>query len=263
MRWGAERSIAREAAAAAAQVLAGVGGKGPQRIVQKGEDIDLVTEYDRRCESAIREVLSCNTPDIPILGEEEGGPWDAQTRWVVDPIDGTTNFVHGFPWYAVSIGLEVDGERVVGVIFEPVRGRAYEASLGDGATVNGEPVRVSECRELAQALVATGFPYDRRARVDDLLAHLRALMLAVRGIRRAGAASLDLAMVGSGRVDAYYEVGLKPWDIAAGCVFVKEAGGITTDLSGRSKLDERNPVIVASNGFVHDALVGLLDAASR
>ena len=256
-----ELDVAVEAARAAGARLAGAWA-GPRQVVRKGRStLDLVTEVDQACEADIRAVLARHTPDVPVLGEEEGGAWEASTRWIVDPIDGTTNFVHGFPWFAVSIGLEIDGERAVGVIYEPVRDRLYTAARGQGAFVNGARLQVSETAELGQALLATGFPYDRRERVDELLALVREALLAGQGLRRAGAACLDLAMVAEGRLDAYFELNLRPWDLAAGALLVEEAGGRVTAHDGQSPMDAVWPAPLASNGRIHDAVVAMLGRA--
>lgn len=256
--YAAELRVAVEAAESAARLLAEAHGRGPRRIDRKDGQIDLVTEVDRACEDAIRQVLAARTPDVPILGEEEGGAWEAATRWVIDPLDGTVNFVHGFPWFAVSIGLEVDGVPVVGVVLDPVRQRRHEATRGGGARVDGAPIRVSDTRVLNDALVATGFPYDRRSRLDALLTKVRVTLQVCRGLRRAGAASLDLALVAEGRLDVYFEASLRPWDLCAGHVLVEEAGGRISNHDGSLPLDPRWPAPLVSNGPLHEAMVQVL-----
>jgi len=256
--WESERDVAVRAAQAAGALLAAAFERGPLRVERKGGALDLVTEVDRACEDAIRQVLARETPDIPVLGEEEGGAWSTGTRWIIDPIDGTTNFVHGFPWFAVSIGLEVEGRRAAGVILEPIRRRLYTATAGGGAFANGARLRVSSTSELGQALLATGFPYDRRERIETLLALVRMALEQGQGLRRAGAACLDLAMVAEGRLDAYFELNLRPWDLAAGALLVQEAGGRVTGLDGASELDAVWPAPLATNGHLHQALAELL-----
>ena len=246
--------VAVEAANAAGAVLQR--SAGALQVEHKGA-VDLVTAVDRAAEEAVRQVLHRHTPDIPVLGEEEGGAWDAPTRWIVDPLDGTTNYVHGFPWYCVSIGLEVDGQREVAAILEPVRGALYTARRGGGAACNGAPIRVSTCIDLGHALVATGFPYDRRERAAVYTAEVERALRAVQGLRRAGAAALDLAMVASGRLDAYWEHNLRPWDLAAGALLVEEAGGRVTGHAGEG-LDSTWPCPLATNGALHPALQQLL-----
>lgn len=246
-----ELDVALEAARAAARLL----DQRPRRIEHKGA-VDLVTEVDLACERAVREVLAAHTPQIDVLGEEEGGS-DAPTRWVVDPLDGTTNFVHGFPAYAVSVALEVDGDPVVGVVIDAARGVEYAAAKGKGATADGAVMRVSDVRSLDQALLATGFPYDRRERADFYLAFVKRALEQGQGVRRAGAAALDLALLADGRLDAYWEGLLSPWDVAAGRLLVTEAGGRVTDWSG-SPLDRNQPAPLASNGWLHDQMMAML-----
>ena len=252
----AELTVAIEAARAAGVILAAAHRRGGVRADHKGA-VDLVTETDRACEAAVREVLARHTPDIPVLGEEQGGAWDAATRWVVDPLDGTTNFVHGFPWFCVSVGLEVDGMPEVGVVLDPLRDDLFAARRGAGATCNGAPLRVSEVRSLQHALVATGFAYDRQSRPEFYLSRVEVVMRQAQGIRRAGAAALDLARVAAGQLDAYWEFGLQPWNVAAGRLLVQEAGGRVTSHDG-GPLDPRLPSPLASNGHVHDDMLALL-----
>ena len=249
-----ELDVALEAARAAAAILST--SKGPQVVEYKGS-IDLVTEVDRACESAVREVLTRHTPEIPILGEEEGGAWEAATRWVIDPLDGTTNFVHGFPFYAVSVALEVEGKSRVGVVIDPVRHREFTASLGQGAHCNGDPIRVSRVDVLSQALVATGFPYDRVQNASTYVAVLQRVLQRAQGIRRAGAAALDLAMVACGSFDAYWESNLSPWDVAAGHLLVEEAGGVVSGHDG-SEMGRRKPSPLATNGRLHHEMSALI-----
>lgn len=258
--WSAELALAARAAKVAGKLLSDAYATGAQRVTRKGQ-LDLVTEVDRASEAAVRRLLQAETPHIPILGEEEGGAWEASTRWVIDPLDGTTNFVHGFPWFAVSIALEVDGRSVVGVILEPIRRRVYSATRGGGARLDGVPIRVSEVQELGDALVATGFPYDRRERLHALAASVRAVLAEAQGLRRAGAASLDLALVAEGRLDAYFEVNLRPWDLAAGHLLVEEAGGRVGDHRGGNAIDARWPAPLATNGHLHQPMIELLERA--
>lgn len=247
-----EVHVALEAARAAAVLLQG----RPTQVDHKGT-IDLVTELDLAAERAVREVLTRHMPDIPVLGEEGGGAWEAPTRWVVDPLDGTTNFVHDFPAYAVSIALEVDGEPHTGVIIDVPRGREYAGQQGRGAFCNGARLRVSPRQPLGAALVGTGFPYDRRERADEYLAVFKAVMVRAQGVRRVGAAALDMAMVATGQLDAFWEFGLGWWDVAAGIVLIREAGGQVSDHGGGA-LDKRRVDIIASNGLLHDSMIEVL-----
>ena len=247
-----EEDVAVEAANAAAAILRTT---TPTGVRHKGA-IDLVTEVDVRCEAAIRDVLLHHLPDVPILGEEGGGAEGKTTRWVVDPLDGTTNFVHGFPFYAVSIGLEVDGVPTVGVVVDAVRDRVYRATLGRGAWLGSERLRTSDVRTLDEALCGTGFPYDSRTNAGPYLAVVRAFLERTQGIRRAGAASLDLAMVAAGHVDLFWEFSLRPWDVCGGTVLVREAGGRVSAIPGREGADPASPI--ATNPWLHDEVVALI-----
>ncbi|MFN7145367.1 MAG: inositol monophosphatase family protein [Myxococcota bacterium] len=225
----------------------------PERVDHKGA-VDLVTEVDLASERLIREVLA--PTGIPVQGEEGGGA-ESGTRWAVDPVDGTTNFVHGYPFYCVSIAL-LDGETpVVGVIYDPVRDRLHRASTGAGTTTNGAPARVSSVATLDAALSVTGFPYDRRKRAAFYLERVQRALEATHGIRRSGSAAMDLTTIATGGAELYWEYGLKPWDTSAGVVLVWEAGGVVTRLDG-SPWTPGAPDILATNGRVHDAVVRLL-----
>lgn len=235
--------LAREAALAAGALL-----HDPPRLdVQHKGAVDLVTQVDLACEAAIRQVLERS--GVEILGEEGGGS-RGETRWIVDPLDGTTNFVHGFPSYCVSIALQVDGALQVGVIYDPIRRRLYEAQAGEGALCNGEPIRVSGREALSDALVASGFAYDRRERADDYLRFVKVFLERAQGFRRAGAAAMDLAMVACGQLDGFWEFGLNAWDVAAGTLLVREAGGQVTDMAG-GEVDLDRPRLLATNGRIH------------
>lgn len=247
-----EEDVASEAAQAAVAILA---SREAAKVRHKGA-VDLVTEVDLACEAAIREVLARHTPDVPVLGEEGGGAADASTRWVVDPLDGTTNFVHGFPFYCVSIGLEVDGVPTVGVVADAVRRRTYRGTRGRGATVEGQRLRTSAVRDLDAALFATGFPYDRRQHAARYLKLVQRVLERGQGVRRAGAAALDLAMLSEGHLDAYWEFNLRPWDTLAGFVLVTEAGGRISPIPGCSLADPVSPV--ATNPWLHDEVVALI-----
>lgn len=250
-----EEDVAVEAAAAAAAVLSTA---RPTGVRNKGA-VDLVTEVDLACEAAIRAVLARHTPDVPVLGEEGGGATGASTRWVVDPLDGTTNFVHGFPFWCVSIGLEVDGVPTVGVVVDAVRRRTYRGTRGNGATVEGVALRTSDVRTLDAALFATGFPYDRRQKAAFYLKIVQRVLERGQGLRRAGAAALDLCLVAEGAIDAYWEFGLRPWDTLAGFVLVHEAGGRISPVPGRSLTDPVCPI--ATNAWLHDEVIALIGEA--
>jgi myo-inositol-1(or 4)-monophosphatase len=228
-------------------------------------DVDLVTVADRTVEKLIRQRLGEAFPEHGIYGEEGtrerlGGEF----RWYVDPLDGTTNFAHGFPQFCVSLGLEQrsaedeagqDGTLVAAVIYDPMRDELYVAERGRGARLNNRPMRVSRVTELAEALVGTGFPSHKRHQSPNVHFY-HEFTLRSHGVRRAGSAALDLAYVAAGRMDAFWEFNLNPWDTAAGILLVEEAGGRVTDFSGgKYKLDSRE--ILASNGLIHAELLGL------
>ena len=249
-----ELEAALSAARSAGEVLrAGFGTE--HAITYKGE-VDLVTEIDEEAERVIREELLGTFPTYGMLAEEGGefaGEEDA--RWILDPLDGTTNYTHGLPIFCVSIGLERAGEVVLGVVHDPMREEIYVAERGGGATLNGEPIKVSDTEELIQSLIATGFPYDR-AEMPEALELFGRFAATTRGMRRLGSAALDLCYVASGRLDGYYERGIWPWDLAAGSLILEEAGGKLTNYRG-DVLDLDGREIVASNGRLHSAMTRL------
>ena len=229
-------------------------------------DVDVVTVADRTVESLIRTRLGEAFPTHGIYGEEgtrEG--LDREFRWYVDPLDGTTNFAHGFPQFCVSLGLEErpadrpdadgDGALVAAVIYDPLRDELFAAEAGQGAQLNGKPMRVSRIPDLAESLLATGFP-SRKRHASPNIHFYQEFTLRSHGVRRAGSAALDLAYVAAGRMEAFWEFNLNPWDTAAGILLVLEAGGTVTDFGGNHfNLDSRE--ILASNGLIHDELVSL------
>jgi len=226
------------------------------RIDTKSSAIDLVTEVDHACEACIIEGVRRARPADRLLAEEGGGlgPNDSEWCWVVDPLDGTMNFAHGYPWFCVSIGVERAGVRTVAALYEPLRDELFEAVRGGGARRNGQPLSVSKARLLAESLLATGFAYDVRDSDVDNLDCFAQIVKRARGIRRAGSAGLDLAAVACGRLDGYWEIKLKPWDVAAGLLLVEEAGGCCTDLKG-APAPGSGMEIVATNGVIHAELV--------
>lgn len=223
----------------------------------KGE-FDLVTEADRSSERLIVERLRSHFPTHGIVAEEGGGcEGSSEFRWYVDPLDGTTNFAHGFPAYNVTLGLEHAGELIAGVIFDPNRNEMFAAERGGGAYLNGRRISVSAQSRLEDALVATGFP--SRKRHLNVNVHFYFQMgLLTHGVRRAGSAALDLAYVGCGRLDAFWEFGLKPWDMAAGTLIVREAGGRCSDMRG-GEHTLKSPHLLADNSLVHDQALALFD----
>ena len=243
--------LALECARRAAVVIAGASDPGSTRY--KGE-VDPVTDADRAAETEIRRLLASARPADAILGEEEGGSdWRDGRVWILDPLDGTVNFIHHVPHVAVSVALWEDGSPTVGVIRDVHRGEVFAAADGGGATLNGRPIRVSATADLGSGLVATGFPYDRRTQADDLGATIGRALKAVQGIRRFGSAALDLCWVAAGRYDAYWEQRLQPWDTAAGCLIAREAGGTVTDLAGAPYRPDAAGIL-ASNGLIHEGL---------
>ena len=223
----------------------------PQKITYKG-DVDLVTETDKRSEAIVVGRLRREFPDHRIVAEEGSGGATAASRyeWHVDPLDGTTNFAHGYPCFAASIGLLKDGKPLVGVVFNPVTNELFYASQGGGAYLNQKPIQVSSVNTLGASLVSTGFPVHKRG--DNLnIYYYWEFTLRSHGVRRDGAASLDLCSVACGRFEAFWEFGLKSWDTAAGMLIVTEAGGKVSDISG-APYQPGGPSVLVTNGLVHD-----------
>ena len=220
-------------------------------IDRKSNSIDLVTEADRESEAAVIEVIHRAFPTHAILAEESGASTHpSDHRWIIDPLDGTTNFAHGFPQFCVSIAYQRRAETRYGVIFDALHRECFTVQRGRGACLNGKPIRVSTTPTLGSALAATGFPYDRRERRRFYLAFWEAFIMRTQGVRRTGAAALDLANLACGRTDAFWEFGLKAWDVAAGALLVEEAGGSVSNMDG-TPLDLNGGNIVASNGRLH------------
>ena len=207
---------------------------------------DLVSEVDRAAEDAIIDSLKSVYPEHAILAEESGASGDSEYVWIIDPLDGTTNFLHGFPIYAVSIALAHKGQIQHGVVYDPVRNDLYTASRGSGAFLNDRRLRVSKRDKLLDCLIGTGFPFRVSAEIDAYTAMVKDLTMKTAGIRRPGAAALDLASVAAGRFDGFWEIGLSPWDMAAGTLLITEAGGLVGDFEGESNYMESG-CIVAGN----------------
>jgi myo-inositol-1(or 4)-monophosphatase len=221
----------------------------------KGE-FDLVTEADRSSERLIVERLLAAYPTHAVVAEEGGGQETSSGyRWYVDPLDGTTNFAHGFPMFNVTMALEHDGELIAGVVFDPVHNEMFEAERGAGAFLNGRRIQVSKTNAVQNSLTATGFPSRKRHLNVNIHFYYQMAMLS-HGVRRAGAAALDLAYVAAGRLDAFWEFSLHPWDMAAGILLIREAGGVCTDMHGGA-MDLRGPHLLADNGLVHGEIVEL------
>jgi len=225
----------------------------------KTTPINLVTEVDHACEKLVVEGIAAQRPEDAVLAEEgsgldrEGAAW----RWVIDPLDGTTNYAHGYPRFCVSIGVEHRSLPAVGVVYDPLLDELYTAVRGRGAQLNGRNLRVSATASLGEALLATGFAYDVRRSAVDNLDHFAALVKRSRAVRRDGSAALDLCYVAAGRFDGYWELKLHPWDVAAGLLIVEEAQGRTSDLHG-GLAPRSGREVLASNGVIHDALIDAL-----
>lgn len=255
-----------EQAVAAAQV----GGriilrhwKQPKDIKHKGR-IDLVTETDVQVEKALKRELGVILPQAEFLAEETSSQAKAgDLLWIIDPLDGTTNFAHGLPLVAVSIALWHQGAIRIGLVHLPCTQETFTALRGQGAWLNQEPIRVSSADSLEQSLVATGFPYDVPQQVERIVAPLRRVLCACRGVRRMGAAAIDLAYTACGRFDGFYERGLKPWDTAAGWLLVQEAGGRVSRFDPIADYDIRSDTVLASNGIIHADLGALLEGRTK
>ena len=224
-------------------------------INRKSNSIDLVTEADRESEAAIIDVIHRAFPTHAILAEESGASaHQSDHRWIIDPLDGTTNFAHGYPQFCVSIAYERRGRVQFGIVFDALKKECFIAQRGQGARLNGKPIRVSTTPNLGAALLCTGFAYDRRERRRFYLCFWEEIMMRVQGIRRTGSAALDLAYVAAGRTDGFWEFGLRPWDVAAGAILVEEAHGRVSNMDG-GELDLAGANIVATNGRLHEQLI--------
>jgi len=232
-------------------------------IIDLKGDKDLVTEVDRESERLIVAHLRSKFPGHNIVAEEGQYPQDGSPfRWIIDPVDGTTNYAHGFPWFCSSIGLMCDQELLAGVIYNPVQDELFTATRGGGAFLNGRRISVSGRAPLKSSLLGTGFPYDCASDPANNFDNFITFQKAARGIRRAGAAALDLAYVAAGRLDGFWELKLKAWDVAAGVLLVREAGGTVTTFDG-STYDVFNNRIVASNGLIHDQMIATLSGVAN
>jgi len=222
--------------------------------------IDVVTEMDIKAEDMIMKTIKARFPEHGILTEESFEQKSGSGyRWIIDPLDGTTNYSHGFPIFCVSIALEREGEIILGVVFNPMLNELFTAEKGNGAYLNSKRIRVSGISELTKSLLATGFPYDVRTSPDNNISHFANLAVRAQAIRRAGSAALDMCYVACGRFDGFWELKLKPWDTAAAMLIIKEAGGIVTDFNG-SAFSLYSGETLASNGLVHDEMIEVLNA---
>jgi myo-inositol-1(or 4)-monophosphatase len=251
-------NIAVRAARRAGSIINRAALEGGELHVRSKRANDFVTQVDQASEQAIMEIVRKAYPDHGFLCEESGATAsDAEVVWVIDPLDGTTNFIHGFPQYCVSIAVRARGALAHAVVYDPVRNELFTASKGGGAFLNDRRIRVSRATRLNQALAGTGFPFKELSRIDLYMRQLQSLMAKTSGVRRAGAAALDLAYVACGRLDAFWELGLAPWDMAAGALLILEAGGLVGDLQGeQTYLDSGD--ITAATPKIYPALLEAL-----
>ena len=238
---------------------------GEAKTIEHKGTLDLVTATDREVEAFVVERLRRAFPDHVFVAEEASSGTGPQRppadryAWYLDPIDGTTNFAHSYPQFALSLALARGDELQLGIVYDPTRREMFAARRGGGATLNDKPIHVSTVGDIGQALLGTGFPYDRREHVDFYLGFLADFMCCAQGVRRAGAASLDLCYIACGRLDGFWEWKLSPWDTSAGCLIIREAGGMVTDFDGGS-FDPFGQQTLASNGRIHQAMVDVLRA---
>jgi myo-inositol-1(or 4)-monophosphatase len=252
------KTIAIEAARAGGEILKENLTK-EVHVDYKGA-VNLVTNVDRQSEITIVEMIRRQFPDHEILAEEGYGRGKKfPFKWIIDPLDGTTNYTHRFPFFCVSIGLEVEGEMALGVVYDPIRSELFLAEKGKGAFLNNAPIRVSATADLMHSLLVTGFSYDVRESADNNINHFRDFSMRAQGVRRTGSAALDFCYVAMGRLDGFWELKLQPWDAAAGSLLVQEAGGRVTDFSEKN-FSVYSKEVIASNGKIHEEMVKVLRA---
>lgn len=248
--------VAEKAAREAGKVLKDNLGK-VREIEYKAKN-SLVTEVDNLSEGLIIEIIKSSFPSHGILAEESGRDKRISSHvWIIDPLDGTTNYAHTYPVFSVSIALEVEGVIRLGVVYDPMREELFSAELGKGAYMNGKVIRVSQTRAVEESLLCTGFTHENEWMVDENLRHFENLIRRSRAVRRDGSAALDLCYVACGRYDGFWELGLHPWDTAAGFLILKEAGGLVTDFSGNG-FSIHDEEILATNGLIHDEMIGVI-----
>ena len=252
----------RQAARMAGQLLLRHQGDMEKLQVEAKGVHDFVTFVDRASEDAIVSFLEKRWPGVPFLAEEsDARKTDAPERWIVDPLDGTTNYIHGYPCYGVSIAFQSGGRIAAGVIYDPVRDEMYCAEDQKGATLNDRPISVSQVTDLGQSLLVTGFPFRSLGHLDEYLAGFRLLLQQASGVRRDGSAALDLCYVAAGRYDGFWEMGLSPWDVAAGSLIVQCAGGRVSDYANGSNWLEGEEIVAATTG-IHGAIINALREAT-
>jgi len=240
-------NIAVRAARRAGSIINRASLSGGALQVRSKRANDFVTQVDGAAEEAVIDIVRKAYPDHGFIAEESGESTpDAEYLWIIDPLDGTTNFIHGFPQYAVSIGVQRRGALEHAVVYDPTKNELFTASKGRGAFLNDRRIRVSKCLKLDDALVGTGFPFKELGRLDLYMKQLRTFMSKSSGVRRAGAAALDLAYVACGRLDVFWELGLAPWDMAAGALLIQEAGGLVADITGEQEFMRTGDVCAAT-----------------
>jgi myo-inositol-1(or 4)-monophosphatase len=250
-------TIARQAGAVLME------GYGNVRHIQQKGAIDLVTEFDKRSEEIIIAFIQQEFPDHAILAEESGPNHRiSEYQWVIDPLDGTTNFAHGIPIFSVTIGLLRDNSPVVGVAYDPFHNEMFSAELGQGATLNNKPIHVSSRTVLGQGVISTGFPYDLRTNPRNNLAQFAQFQLRTQAVRHLGSAALDCTWTAMGRLDGYWEFGVKPWDVGAGALIVREAGGLVTSAAGDENFLSDDSIVV-SNGLLHEQMLRVLSKGNE
>ena len=251
-------TTAIEAAKEAGRFLKYSVGRVRSIEMKQGEERNLVSEIDKGSEARIIEIIKRRYPHHAILAEESGASnASSDYKWVIDPLDGTTNFLHGVPIFCVTIGIEFKGEIVAGVVYDPNLDELFTAEKGSGAFLNGKRLKVTSTSKLIESLLVTGFPYNIAQNPDNAIGHFVNLLVEGRGIRRLGSAAIDLSYVAAGRFDGFWEVNLNPWDMAAGVLFVREAGGkVTNFVGGESTIYEKQ--ILATNGMIHQAMIDVL-----
>ena len=250
--------VAIEAAKEAGKFLKYSVGRVKNIEVKQGEERNLVSEIDKGSEAKIISIIKRHYPNHAILAEESGASdTSSDYKWVIDPLDGTTNFLHGLPIFNVTIGVEYKGEIVAGVVYDPNLDEMFTAEKGSGAYLNGKRLKVTTSTALIDSLLVTGFPYNIAQNPDNAIGHFVNFLVEARGLRRLGSAAIDLSYVAAGRFDGFWEVNLNPWDMAAGILLVREAGGRVTDFAGQESTIYKKQVL-ASNGAIHEAMLRVL-----
>ncbi|MFA5833674.1 MAG: inositol monophosphatase family protein [Bacteroidota bacterium] len=257
-------TIAIDAACEAGKFLKANVGKVKNIERKIGQETNLVTEIDKQSEVMIIKKIKEHFPEHAILGEESGANVStSEFKWIIDPLDGTTNFTHGLPIYCVTIGIEHKGEIIAGAIYDPNADELFTAEKGKGAFLNGKRISVSTAATLITSLVVTGFPYNVKDNPENVIEHFVNFLPLAQGVRRLGSAALDLAYIASGRFDGYWEVTLQPWDKAAGILLVREAGGMVTDFSNDPANVIYNPNTLATNGIIHHHMLEIIQLTKK